>query len=146
MDVAAVRESLAQAVEEQGRSLLLLTAAAGSLRGLVAGGLRGRLREVVQDEVRDTYILAEKLAALGGTIRLPASGARGERELPTDPGKVLELVVDQERQTLKLLHGVIPSTGQEPRSEALEHTLEHVIMRKQRQIDELLLLLGRSDA
>ena len=35
------------------------------------------------------------------------------------------------------LHAVIPHTGQQPHSEALEHRLEHVIMRKQQQIDYL---------
>ena len=32
---------------------------------------------------------------------------------------------------------MIPASGQEARSEALEHLLEHIIMRKQEQIDFL---------
>jgi hypothetical protein len=31
----------------------------------------------------------------------------------------------------------IPPSGQEPRSEALEHLIEHMIMRKQNQVDWL---------
>ena len=42
------------------------------------------------------------------------------------------------------LHAVIPHSGQEPRSEALEHLLEHVIMRKQQQLDFLALALEGS--
>lgn len=40
------------------------------------------------------------------------------------------------------LHEVITHSGQEPRSEALEHRLEHVIMRKQQQIDFLWHAVG----
>ena len=40
-------------------------------------------------------------------------------------------------------HRVIPVTGQEPWSEALEHLLEHLIMRKQWQVDYLARVLGR---
>jgi len=32
---------------------------------------------------------------------------------------------------------VIPHSGEEPRSEALEHLMEHLIMRKQNQVDWL---------
>jgi len=32
---------------------------------------------------------------------------------------------------------VIPHSGQEPRPEALEHLMEHLIMRKQNQVDWL---------
>ena len=35
------------------------------------------------------------------------------------------------------LHAVIPHSGQEARSEALEHLMEHIIMRKQNQVDWL---------
>ena len=40
-------------------------------------------------------------------------------------------------------HRVIPVTGQEPWSEALEHLLEHLIMRKQWQVDYLGRVLDR---
>ena len=39
---------------------------------------------------------------------------------------------------IEALQDVIPATGQEGRSEALEHRLEHVIMRKQEQVDALV--------
>jgi hypothetical protein len=40
-------------------------------------------------------------------------------------------------QNRSVLHAVIPPSGQEPRSEALEHLMEHLIMRKQNQVDVL---------
>ncbi len=40
------------------------------------------------------------------------------------------------------LHAVISSSGQEPRSEALEHLIEYVLMRKQQQWDYLSLAQG----
>jgi hypothetical protein len=39
---------------------------------------------------------------------------------------------------IEALQDVIPTTGQERRSEALEHRLEHIIMRKQEQVDALI--------
>lgn len=52
-------------------------------------------------------------------------------------------LVDHECETLVALHRVLPDTGQEPRSEALEHRIEHLIMRKQEQVDTLRRALGR---
>ena len=47
--------------------------------------------------------------------------------------------------TVAALHAIIPHTGQEPRSEAIEHRLEHQIMRKQEQLDTLRRALGLTD-
>jgi len=49
----------------------------------------------------------------------------------------LGAAVDQEDECIAALHKVIPPSGQEPRSEALEHLMEHLIMRKQQQVDAL---------
>ena len=68
-------------------------------------------------------------AALGHALSLQA---RSLVEM-TAPGDLLE----HEREVVAALHAVIEHSGQEPRSEALEHLLEHVIMRKQQQVDFL---------
>jgi hypothetical protein len=47
-------------------------------------------------------------------------------------------LADNEAEAIQALHEVIPEAGQEPRSEALEHIVEHLIMRKQQQLDLLL--------
>ena len=41
------------------------------------------------------------------------------------------------RGRIAALHEVIPDSGQEPRSKLLEHLMEHLIMRKQNQVDWL---------
>jgi predicted amidohydrolase YtcJ len=45
----------------------------------------------------------------------------------------VDALIDAEDETIAALHKVIPHSGQEPRSEALEH----LIMRKQNQVDRL---------
>ena len=52
-------------------------------------------------------------------------------------------MLESEEAVIAALHRVIPVTGQEPWSEALEHLLEHLIMRKQWQVDYLGRVLDR---
>ena len=115
----------------QARSLLEMSLLAGALRGQSAVGTKAMLRELVQHEIEDTYLLTEKLAALGGDLRLEPAPVS---TLAEDPDRALAQLLDHEREAVAALHAVIPHSGQEPRSEALEHLLEHVIMRKQQQV------------
>ena len=50
-----------------------------------------------------------------------------------------------DHKAVSALDAVIPHTGQEPRSEAMEHRLEHLIMRKQQQLDYLWHASGRTE-
>jgi hypothetical protein len=59
-----------------------------------------------------------------------------------DVHQALTELRDAEVEVLRALHAVIPETGQEFWSEALEHLLEHIIMRKQHQVDYLDRVLG----
>jgi hypothetical protein len=115
-----------------------MTVLAGSLRGLDGMGAKFRLRQLVQDEIEDTYLLVEKFVALGGEPRL----SPGTVAPAPAPAQALQDLVDHEREVVAALHAVIPHSGQEPRSEALEHLLEHVIMRKQQQVDLLSLAVA----
>ena len=82
----------------------------------------------------DPKILVEKVVALGGTPTAEvATFSWGE-----DPGETVQSLTKNEAEAIAALHEVIPETGQEPRSEALEHLIEHLIMRKQNQLDLLL--------
>jgi hypothetical protein len=47
------------------------------------------------------------------------------------------MVVACEKEAIDALRAVIRHTGTEGRSEALEHLMEHLILRKQNQIDFL---------
>ena len=55
----------------------------------------------------------------------------------SEPAKAVDALIEAEDETIAALHAVIPHSGQEPRSEALEHLMEHLIMRKQNQVDWL---------
>ena len=140
MDEGAVRRTLGAALTLQSRSLLEMTLLAGAMRGLGGVGTKAQLREFVQHELEDTYLLTEKLAAVGGEPDLDVGTVRPD----PDPTKALAGFVEREREVVVALHAVIPHSGQEPRSEALEHLLEHVIMRKQQQLDFLTLALDGS--
>lgn len=106
---------------------------AGTLRGVGGAAIKAQLRDFVLAELEDTYHLVEKMSALGGTPCFDA----GSVELPRDTEGALQVLLEHETKAVAGLHAVIPHSGQEPRSEALEHLLEHMIMRKQQQIDFL---------
>ena len=126
-------QTLAQALSLQARSLLEMSLLAGALRGQSAVGTKAMLRQLVQHEIEDTYLLTEKLAALGGDLRLEPAPV--SNTLPKRPGSGSGAAAGpRAARPSAALHAVIPHSGQEPRSEALEHLLEHVIMRKQQQV------------
>jgi hypothetical protein len=133
MDRPKVQAALQHALLCQTRSLVTMTLLAGSLRGLSGAGVKAELRGYVLAEVEDTYRLTEKLSALGAQ---PMMGSP-EVQPSADPQEALAVLVDTETETVAALHAVIPHSGQEPTSEALEHLLEHAIMRKQQQVDFL---------
>ena len=95
--------------------------------------MAGKLWEFAQLELADTRLLVEKITALGGD---PTTEI-GELSWTTDPAETLDRLIETEDEVTEALHAVIPHSGQEAASEALEHLMEHVIMRKQNQIDWL---------
>ena len=62
----------------------------------------------------------------------------GEFEFTADPAEAINRLIDCESETLEVLQAAIEPTGREAASEAVEHRLEHMIMRKQEQVDYLL--------
>jgi hypothetical protein len=135
MDVEAVRKQLSIAVSQQLGSLVSLTLLAGSLRGAAYVGLKVRLQEYAVAEVADTQRLVEMFCALGGELQpletLPPPA--------TESATALRDFVQRDKDVMASLHAVISHSGQEPESEALEHLIEHVLLRKQEQLDFLLL-------
>jgi bacterioferritin (cytochrome b1) len=92
------------------------------------------MREHSLSELEDATRLVEKITALGGeptTEVAPIS-------FTADPGEALEKLIESEAETLEVLQAAIEPTGREAASEAVEHRLEHIIMRKQEQVDYLL--------
>ncbi|MDQ4024344.1 MAG: ferritin-like domain-containing protein [Actinomycetota bacterium] len=134
MDVPKVLELLSKAIPLQMRSTLQLAWVAGSAVGVEFQSIAVKLEEFSQDELHDTRRLMEKMTALGGTPPTEVAPLEGVPSSVEGLARLTEL----ENETLEALHAIIPATGQEARSEALEHLLEHVIMRKQHQVDFLL--------
>ncbi len=133
MEVQKVHETLGHAIDMQAESLLTMSLLAGCLRGIEATAIKQSLRRFVLAELEDTYQLIEKLSALGGkpSMQVP------DITLDADTQRSLKALLRHEAEAVAALHAVIPHSGQQPRSEALEHLLEHCIMRKQQQIDFL---------
>jgi bacterioferritin (cytochrome b1) len=133
MDVDTVLECLNAALELQHRSILQFNLASGSMFGLEVQGITHDLWEFAQAELDDTRRIVEKIAALGGDPTTKVAKVSWD----SDPGKQMDALIDAEDEGIAALHAVIPHSGQEPRSEALEHLMEHLIMRKQNQVDWL---------
>jgi bacterioferritin len=136
MDVPAVLRGLNAALAKQYRSALDFTLLAGSVRGFSYQALGDKLWGFAEEELADARRIVEKVTALGGepTTDPEPSGWQ------TDTAATVEHFVTAESVCIDTLKECIPHTGQEGRSEALEHLLEHIILRKQNQVDLLLRL------
>ncbi|HEX8102000.1 MAG TPA: ferritin-like domain-containing protein [Solirubrobacteraceae bacterium] len=131
MDVKEVLHRLNEALALQNRSVLQYTHASASTFGLEFQGLTAEFWTFGRRELEDTKLLVEKIAALGGD---PTTEVR-DLTWSADPAEAIKTLIEAEDRTIACLHAVIPASGQEPRSEALEHLIEHIIMRKQNQVD-----------
>jgi bacterioferritin (cytochrome b1) len=138
MDVPDVLEKLNRALSLQYRSALMYALAAGGGRGTHSLAIGEQLAVYGQAEYADVRLLISKIVALGGEPTIEVAPPAYAPQVADALGRLVEA----EEETLAALHGVIPSTGQEPRSEALEHLLEHLIMRKQTQVDFLIRAQG----
>jgi bacterioferritin (cytochrome b1) len=134
MDTDAVLDGLKRALSLQHRSVLQFEVASASLFGLEYQATGEKLWEWAQLELGDARLIVEKIVALGGE---PPT-AVADIDWTGDPEDAVERLVETESETIEALQDVIPATGDDGRSEALEHTLEHLIMRKQAQVDYLL--------
>jgi bacterioferritin (cytochrome b1) len=133
LDVELALERLGTALPLQLRSAAAYTVASGAITGFQYMGLTDLLWRFAQQELEHVRRLVEKMVTLGG--RPPS--AVPEFDLPTEPDGAIKRLVAFEREALEALQDVIPSTGHTGESEALEHRLEHIIMRKQEQVDTL---------
>ena len=134
MDVDEQIECLNRALRLQHRSILMYSITAGSVIGLEYQAHAAKMSEHAASELEDATRLAEKVTALGGQ---PTTDV-GEFEFTADPAKAIDRLIDCENEALAALQAAIEPTGREAASEAVEHRLEHMIMRKQEQVDYLL--------
>ena len=134
LDVPLAIERLNEALALQYRSALEYALLAGGLLGFEFQGLREPLAEAAGRELEDVKLLIEKITALDGepTTAVAEFGWNG------DPRRAVDELIDHEEAAITALQAAIEPTGREGVSEALEHLLEHSILRKQRQVDFLL--------
>lgn len=133
LDVDGAIDRLQAALSLQYRSAITYTLAAGSVVGFSYQYLAESLWRFAKLELADARRIVEKLTALGAdptteVARVPFS---------TSPPELVDLIIQTEEEATEALQDCISATGREARSEALEHRMEHMIMRKQEQIDLL---------
>ena len=134
LDPEAAVERLNEALKLQYRSALQYTLTSGSLFGFEFQAFGDRFWEFAQAELHDARLLVEKVVALGGDPILEIAPIK----FTGDPEDAVEWLIETEADAVEALKDAIEPTGREGRSEALEHMLEHLIMRKQNQVDFLL--------
>jgi len=132
MNVGTVIKLLNKAIPLVFRSASLYTWAGGAAVGVEFQAVGKTFEEFGHLELDDARRLVEKLVALGGDATTEVAPFDA---VPSVAG--LTKIIEYETEALEALREVIPETGQEARSEALEHLLEHIIMRKQEQVDFL---------
>jgi bacterioferritin (cytochrome b1) len=134
LNVEGAIEAINAALRFQYRSALQYTLTSGSLFGFEYQSLGDQLWEYGRAELDDARMLVEKVVALGGDPTTEVA----ELNWTGKPDDAVQRLIDTEEEAVDTLQAAIEPTGREGRSEALEHTLEHVIMRKQAQVDFLL--------
>jgi bacterioferritin (cytochrome b1) len=134
LDVEAAVSRLNEGLKLQYRSAHQYMLSSASLFGFEFQALADRLWEFAQAELADARRLVEKIVALGGEPTTNAAPLRWTG----DPSDAVEWLIESEGEAVETLQDAIEPTGREGRSEALEHMLEHLIMRKQDQIDFLV--------
>ena len=133
LDVDTALERLQAALRLQYRSALAYTAAAGSVVGFSYAHLGESLWRFAALDLEDARRLVEKIVTYGA---LPTTEIAPLRCFDA-PADLVDWLIEAEEEATEALQDCIAPTGREARSEALEHRLEHMIMRKQEQIDLL---------
>jgi bacterioferritin (cytochrome b1) len=84
-------------------------------------------------ELDDARRLVEKVVALEGEPTTTVA----KLEFHPKAEDAIAWLLDNERETIDALGEAIATTGGDGESEAFEHRLEHMIMRKQEQVEAL---------
>ena len=134
LDIDLALERLTRALPLQLRSAAAYTIAAGSITGFQYLGLSDLLWQFAEADLADARRLVEKIVTLGGE---PVDEITGIG-LPKDGDAIVKRLIELEKEAIEALQDTIAATGHTGDSEALEHRLEHMIMRKQEQVDTLL--------
>ena len=134
LDEKKAIECLNEALLMQYRSALQYSILASSLLGIESQSLGPKLTDFGDEELDGARLLIEKIVSFGGEPTTEVAAL----EFHQKAGEALAWLIRCEEEGVEKLQAAIEPTGREGRSEALEHMLEHLIMRKQNQIDFLL--------
>jgi bacterioferritin (cytochrome b1) len=133
LDEELAIERLNAALRHQYRSALQYSLTAASLRGLEAQSLGAKLTSFGDEELNGVRQLIEKIISFGGEPTTQMADLSFHATIEDS----LAWLIECEEEVVEALQEAIEPTGREGRSEALEHQLEHLIMRKQTQVDFL---------
>jgi bacterioferritin (cytochrome b1) len=133
LDEQEAIKRLNAALELQLRSSLQYSITAASLVGIEAQALGAQLTDFGDQELADARRLIEKIVSFGGEPTTTVAELRFEA-VARD---AIAWLVECEEAAVETLKEAIEPTGREGRSEALEHLMEHLILRKQHQVDFL---------
>jgi len=133
LDKKEAVKRLNTALELQYRSALQYSIVAASLTGIEALALGSKLTEFGDAELADVRRLIEKIVSFGGKPTTDVAELRFDRKVED----ALRWLSKCEETAVDALQEAIEPTGREGRSEALEHLMEHLILRKQAQVDFL---------
>jgi bacterioferritin (cytochrome b1) len=125
--------ALNKALRLQYRSGLAYSLVAGSLTGFAHVALGPQLYAFGAEELDDARRLVEKIVALGGEPTTTVA----KLEFHARAQAAFEWLLETEHEAIDAVASVIQATGGDAESEALEHRLEHMIMRKQEQVEAL---------
>ena len=134
LDTEAAIAALNKALELQYRSVVQYTLTSGSLFGFEFQSLGDRFWEFARAELDDARKLVEKVTSFGGEPAVAVADAHWSG----DANEAVEWIIESETEAIEALREAIEPTGREGRSEALEHLMEHMILRKQDQVDFLM--------
>jgi bacterioferritin (cytochrome b1) len=133
LDEQEAVKRLNAALSLQYRSALQYSVVASSLTGIEAQALGSKLTAFGDAELADVRRLIEKIVSFKGE---PTTEVAALSFDPSTRDALLRLA-EYEEATVEALQEAIEPTGREGRSEALEHLMEHLILRKQHQVDFL---------
>jgi bacterioferritin (cytochrome b1) len=134
LDREGAINKLNNALRLQHRSIIEYTLVGAAMTGFQYVGVASKLADFARSEVDDARRLAEKIASFEGEPTTVVAKPRWS----DNPTEAFEFLIEDETEAIEALQASIEPTGREGRSEALEHRLEHIIMRKQEQVDFLL--------
>jgi bacterioferritin (cytochrome b1) len=133
LDEKEAVQRLNRALELQYRSTLQYSIVASSLTGIEAHAVGATLTKFGDAELSDLRRLIEKIVSFGGK---PTTNV-AELSFESGVQRAILSLAEGEEAAVEALQEAIEPTGRDGRSEALEHLMEHLILRKQVQLDFL---------